>query len=521
MASAEEQKYEAVCKDDIPETKSPASKEISEAASTKRTFNNITKALLLFILSFATVAAYSFYVNSSGEVTVRRGSSSSLETRIPQKNRIRYSLNCTIPEQPQTCPKSPLMEEEYRSPSSSTCPDYFQWIHEDLRPWRETGITKEMIERASKKAHFRLVIISGKAYVETYDKAFQTRDVFTLWGILQLLKRYPGKVPDLDLVFNCHDPPAILSRDYKETGPNAVAPPPLFHYCGSDDTLDIVFPDWSFWGWPEVNIKPWETLLKELNEGNKKVNWRDREPHAYWKGNPSTSWIRQDLMKCQVSKNEDWNARLYTQDWIAAKEKGYKESNLAEQCVYRYKIYIEGNAWSVSEKYILACDSPTLLVRPHFYDSFTRSLVPLQHYWPINPDDKCKSIKFAVDWGNRNKKKAHKIGQAANDFISKNVTMQYVYDYMFHVLNEYAKLLRFKPSIPEKAVEYCSETMACRANGLDKDFMMESMAKSPSDTEPCILPPMNAKDKQSFLERKAKIIQQVEKWQNKYYEGHH
>ena len=23
----------------------------------------------------------------------------------------------------------------------------------------------------------------------------------------------------------------------------------LFHYCTSDDTLDIVFPDWSFWGW--------------------------------------------------------------------------------------------------------------------------------------------------------------------------------------------------------------------------------------------------------------------------------
>ena len=73
--------------------------------------------------------------------------------------------------------------------------------------------------------------------------------------------------------------------------------------------------------------------------------------------------------------------------------------------VVRYKIYIEGSAWSVSEKYILACDSLALLVTPKYYDFFTRGLMPLQHYWPIRDDDKCRSIKFAVDWGNSHKQK--------------------------------------------------------------------------------------------------------------------
>lgn len=76
--------------------------------------------------------------------------------------------------------------------------------------------------------------------------------------------------------------------------------------------------------------------------------------------------------------------------------------------VCRYKVYIEGSAWSVSEKYILACDSPTLLVKPHYYDFFTRGLVPVHHYWPIQEDDKCKSIKYAVDWGNTHTKKVKK-----------------------------------------------------------------------------------------------------------------
>lgn len=67
---------------------------------------------------------------------------------------------------------------------------------------------------------------------------------------------------------------------------------------------------------------------------------------------------------------------------------------------YRYKIYMEGNAWSVSEKYILACDSMSLLINPKYYDFFTRSLIPMKHYWPVDTKRLCKSIKYAVDWGN-------------------------------------------------------------------------------------------------------------------------
>ena len=71
----------------------------------------------------------------------------------------------------------------------------------------------------------------------------------------------------------------------------------------------------------------------------------------------------------------------------------------------RYKIYIEGSAWSVSEKYILACDSMTLVIKPKYYDFFSRVLMPTQHYWPVRDDSKCNSIKYAVDWGNSHKKK--------------------------------------------------------------------------------------------------------------------
>jgi hypothetical protein len=71
----------------------------------------------------------------------------------------------------------------------------------------------------------------------------------------------------------------------------------------------------------------------------------------------------------------------------------------------RYKIYIEGSAWSVSEKYILACDSMTLVVTPKYYDFYSRVLMPMQHYWAVRDEEKCSSIKYAVDWGNSYKQK--------------------------------------------------------------------------------------------------------------------
>ena len=223
------------------------------------------------------------------------------------------------------------------------CPDYFRWIHEDLSPWKETGITEAMVNMANRTANFRLVILNGTAFVETYEKAFQTRDTFTLWGILQLLRRYPGQVPDLDLMFDCVDWP-VINKD-SHSGANATAPPPLFRYCANDTTLDIVFPDWSFWGWyglrlfilfiysfwgcltdfiflllmerfifrPEINIKPWEALSKDLKEGNERSRWVDREPYAYWKGNPQVAEKRMDLLKCNISDQQDWNARIYAQ----------------------------------------------------------------------------------------------------------------------------------------------------------------------------------------------------------------
>ncbi|EOY19393.1 Uncharacterized protein TCM_044490 [Theobroma cacao] len=66
--------------------------------------------------------------------------------------------------------------------------------------------------------------------MEKHDKPYETRDLFTIWGILQLLRFYTRKLLDLDLLFSIGDSIRIRKGNYQR--PNATSPLPLVHYCG-------------------------------------------------------------------------------------------------------------------------------------------------------------------------------------------------------------------------------------------------------------------------------------------------
>lgn len=139
--------------------------------------------------------------------------------------------------------------EQGRSGSSSSqisaqrCPDFFRYIHDDLEPWAKTGISEKHLMEAKQYAAFRMVIVSGRLYVDFYYACVQSRAMFTVWSMLQLLRRYPGMVPDVDVMFDCMDKPIVNRTEH------ASFPLPLFRYCTNEDHFDIPFPDWSFWGW--------------------------------------------------------------------------------------------------------------------------------------------------------------------------------------------------------------------------------------------------------------------------------
>ncbi|KAJ7959817.1 O-glucosyltransferase rumi-like protein [Quillaja saponaria] len=368
------------------------------------------------------------------------------------------------------------------SDTNQKCPDFFSSIYRDLQPWARTGITKARLAESQKFAAFRVVIVNGKLYVDLYYACVQSRAMFTIWGLLQLLRKYPGKVPDVDIMFDCMDKPIFNRTEYQSM------PVPLFRYCTTKQHFDIPFPDWSFWGWSEINIRPWHEEFPDIKEGSKHRRWKNKWPIAYWKGNPDVfSPIRTELMKCNHSRL--WGAQILRQDWGAAARSGFQESKLSNQCDYRYKIYAEGYAWSVSLKYILSCGSVTLIISPEYEDFFSRGLIPKKNFWPIDPEPElCKSIKYAVDWGNEHPAEAEAIGKGGQDFM-ESLSMDRVYDYMFHLISEYSKLQHFKPTPPSTALEVCAESLLCFADEKQKQFLKKSTT-FPSQSPPCTLQPV-------------------------------
>lgn len=83
------------------------------------------------------------------------------------------------------------------------------------------------------------------------------------------------------------------------------------------------------------------------------------------------------------------------------------------------------------------------------------------------------------------------MGKRGSSFIHEKLDMNYVYDYMLHLLTEYSKLLTFKPTKPEGAMDLCLESVACPSQGKVREFLEQSMAAEPipDSAEPCGLPP--------------------------------
>nr|ACG43398.1 lipopolysaccharide-modifying protein [Zea mays] len=397
------------------------------------------------------------------------------------------SIACLPPLSPSSSSSPPQGNKKKKQ---KQCPAYFAAIHRDLAPWRGQGrgVTRALLDEARRRASMRVTITGGgrRLHVDLYYACVQSRALFTVWSLLQLMRRYPGRVPDVDLMFDCMDRPAINRTEH---GDGALPPPPLFRYCTTRDHFDIPFPDWSFWGWPDTNIEPWNHEFKNIRAGARATRWADRVPTAYWKGNPDVaSPLREALLGCNDTAL--WRAEIMRQNWDDEARSGYQHSRLSAQCTHRYKIYAEGFAWSVSLKYILSCGSMALLIEPRYQDFFSRGLEPRVNYWPVAALGMCESIRDAVDWGNANPDEAERVGRRGQRLV-QDLRMHAVYDYMLHLLTEYARLLIDQDhglSPPPHAQEACEASLLCLADDKQRRFLHASKA-DPAPGDPCVLPP--------------------------------
>ncbi|CAM6106082.1 unnamed protein product [Calypogeia fissa] len=391
-----------------------------------------------------------------------------------------------------------IRDINYRYPEE--CPSYFNWIREDLAPWKESGISRINLDVGQKHTSFRATILKGLLYIDIYGECHQSRLLFTVWGLLLLLEKYKNKIPDVEFMFNCLDKP----RARIDTAMSI----PVFSYCSSRDYYDIPWPDWSYWGWPELQIESWDQEFDKISKGSKKQAWKTKHNRAYWRGNPYVEVkkepdlevpinFREQLPVCS-NTTDNFKVDVMIQDWYKELNMAKKNSRLENQCTHRYMLYVEGVAWSVSLKYIMACGSPTMVISPDYYDFYQRGLQFGVHYIPVQPNASCISklcdkLNEVVDQAEWNLLRGEKIGQQGQDFVQKELGMDKVYDYMYHVLVKYAQLQEFQPQVSNTAHLVTQDYLLCLAEPISKLLLTQARKHMPSSKTPCTMSPQRAR----------------------------
>lgn len=381
----------------------------------------------------------------------------------------------------------------------AVCPVWFEYIRRDLEPWKG-GISRAHLAAAEGRAAFRAVVVAGRLYVEQLYKCPVSRQLYTFWGLALLLRRFPGAVPDLELLFDCTDAPLAKLTDEMRGGdagapPGAAAAasplPALFGYSSMPGYLDVPFPDWSFWGGPEGAVQPWETARQVIHNSTRKSPLAKRQKHSLWKGHLGDgSPHRPAILECQKLPENAVEAEAQDED--VGRDQEHSTSHLAEHCTHRFKVYAEGATWSIGLKYALACGSVLLLLPHAHHDFYSRGLEPLRHVWPVTPGMLCNSLRFAVEYGNDHPPQSEHIGQHGKAFCFEDLSMANVYSYMLHLLTEYAALLNFTPQVPAAAREVCPEVILCLAEPWQRPILSASLPHADAGRPippPCALPP--------------------------------
>lgn len=166
-----------------------------------------------------------------------------------------------------------------------SCDKSYKQIDEDLIPFEKVAFSHarhKFLEKVAKRqgsmslCHYKIVDnhIYRKCYGDHVGFSMFTDLLFsTLTRVV--------KLPDMELLTNLGDWP--LSR--KSGISRTHGPLPIFSWCGSNDTFDIVWPSYdlmqsSIEGMSRVTI---DVLASQQVQ----LRWQDKEPVAFWRGRDS------------------------------------------------------------------------------------------------------------------------------------------------------------------------------------------------------------------------------------------
>ncbi|XP_069614059.1 protein O-glucosyltransferase 2 isoform X7 [Ranitomeya imitator] len=361
--------------------------------------------------------------------------------------------------------KGPIYSEECHCPELDSdmwlrhmsCKDAIPQIQRDLKHFPTVDpdkIAVEIPERfGDRQSLCHYTIKDNKIYIKTYGEHVGFR-IFMDSLLLSLTSKV--KLPDIEFFVNLGDWPLEKQK---------VSPfHPIFSWCGSLETKDIVMPTYDLTDsiLETMGRVSLDMMSVQANTGPK---WEEKNNTAFWRGRDSCK-ERLELVKLG-RKHPDMIDAAFTHFFFFKHDENVhgpivQPIPFFDFFKYKYQILLDGTVAAYRMPYLLIGNSVILKQDSIFYEHFYNELQPWKHYVPFKKDlsDLLEKIKWVKD----HDVEAKKIAETSQEFARNNLMGDHVFCYYFKLFQAYAKLQVSKPKIRdgmEKVVHTTENFFPC------------------------------------------------------------
>ncbi|XP_051488011.1 protein O-glucosyltransferase 2 isoform X1 [Apus apus] len=341
-----------------------------------------------------------------------------------------YHENCDCPQE-----ESSVWLEDMN------CPQIIPQIQRDLANFPIVDpdkIAKEIPQRFGQRQSLcHYTIKDNEVYIKTYGEHVGFR-IFMDAILLSLTRKV--KMPDVEFFVNLGDWPLEKRKSSQNLHP-------IFSWCGSSESKDIVMPTY------DLTDSVLETMgrvsLDMMSvQANTGPSWEDKNTTAFWRGRDSRK-ERLELVKLSRKYPEIIDAAFTNFFFFKHDESLYgpivKHISFFDFFKYKYQINIDGTVAAYRLPYLLAGNSVVLKQDSIYYEHFYNELQPWKHYIPFKSD--LSDLLEKLQWAKKHDEEAKSIAKSGQEFARNSLMGDHIFCYYFKLFQEYARLQVSEPKI--------------------------------------------------------------------------
>jgi len=344
------------------------------------------------------------------------------------------------PIQPDHC-NCPVPLEQWLD--RAACDDSFEQIDSDLQPFERVDmlevlkVVKERFHQPAARSFCHYVVKDNEVYRDCYGQhvAF---NMFMDAMLLSMARKM--RLPDTQFVINLGDWPLVR---------NTVKPlVPVFSWCGSHDTADIVLPTYDL---TEATLEMMGRVsldMLSVSAHGSKVPWADKTPRGFFRGRDSRQ-ERLDLIALARQRPDLLNASLTNFFFFRDKEAQYgpkqKHVSFFDFFTHKYQVSLDGTVAAYRLPYLLAGSGAVLKQRSPYYEHFYSRLQPGVHYIPFERD--LSDLLEKLEWAASHDEEVRAIGEAGRRFAREKLLPVDVFCYHARLLQAWSRRLT-RPALP-------------------------------------------------------------------------